>query len=532
MRAIIINLTRLGDLLQTQPVIHALKQEGYQVGLICLTNFAEASSCLKHLDYLYPLPGGKLLSFLDKNWYISLKLFQDWIEHIHNTFPMNRIINLTSHLPAKILAKHLAGTKLTVEGFSIDDYGFGINDSMWAKLLEASTKKRACSPYNLVDLFRKIGHVGHIQACYQLNLPPKQTQKKVCSSFGIQVSLEKSRYVGFQLGASAARRQWPVKNFAALGEKLYSQFGILPILFGTNSEQPLFEEYKQTGAPYINLIGKTTVSELTSILPQIQLLITNDTGTMHLAAGLGVPSLAIFLSTAQPHDTAPYLEDCCCIEPALTCHPCDFNTQCPHDTICRITVSPESIWPIVSYRLTHNIWPQVIPKETTSIARVWLTTRDSYGFLDLYSISGHNNEDQNIWLTVQRHFYRQFIDLIDNIHKKNIYTPLPSYLVTQLSEKFKKQVYSILEQALGLLLIIEQQGKLLNTPHIRQIGKKFLSTVHNFSTLLTKSHQFNALGQLWTISVQEHGDDLIHVIKLSQAFKHLIIAWKNALMPL
>ena len=47
---------------------------------------------------------------------------------------------------------------------------------------------------------------------------------------------------------------------------------------------------------------------LAAVLRQSRLIVTNDTGTMHLAAGLGVPVLALFLATAQPWDTGPYRE--------------------------------------------------------------------------------------------------------------------------------------------------------------------------------------------------------------------------------
>jgi ADP-heptose:LPS heptosyltransferase len=67
MRTLVINLTRFGDLLQTQPVLSGFKAAGHEVGLVCLENFMPASTLLKDVDRAYGLPGAKFLAALDKN---------------------------------------------------------------------------------------------------------------------------------------------------------------------------------------------------------------------------------------------------------------------------------------------------------------------------------------------------------------------------------------------------------------------------------------------------------------------------------
>ena len=62
MRRYVINLTRLGDLLQTQPVIQGLVDQGDQVALVCLENFAGAAALLRGLEHVAALPGAALLA--------------------------------------------------------------------------------------------------------------------------------------------------------------------------------------------------------------------------------------------------------------------------------------------------------------------------------------------------------------------------------------------------------------------------------------------------------------------------------------
>ena len=68
MNVLVINMTRLGDLLQSQPTVAGLKAQGHRVGLACLDNFAPAASLMQGLDGLFPIPGARLLARLDRDW--------------------------------------------------------------------------------------------------------------------------------------------------------------------------------------------------------------------------------------------------------------------------------------------------------------------------------------------------------------------------------------------------------------------------------------------------------------------------------
>ena len=61
---LLLNLTRFGDLLQSQPLIQDLHDSGHRVGLVYLDNFAAALPLLRHVDAAWPLPGAKLMACL------------------------------------------------------------------------------------------------------------------------------------------------------------------------------------------------------------------------------------------------------------------------------------------------------------------------------------------------------------------------------------------------------------------------------------------------------------------------------------
>lgn len=81
-----------------------------------------------------------------------------------------------------------------------------------------------------------------------------------------------------------------------------------------------------------DLVGKTTLAELAAELMRCDLLLTNDTGTMHLAASLGVPVVALFGST-EPDLTGPLGDSHQVLRHHVSCSPC-FLRECPIDFRC------------------------------------------------------------------------------------------------------------------------------------------------------------------------------------------------------
>jgi ADP-heptose:LPS heptosyltransferase len=110
------------------------------------------------------------------------------------------------------------------------------------------------------------------------------------------------------------------------------------VLFGVAGDAAVGGEIsRQLTGRQSNLIGKTTLGELMDRLSECALLLTNDTGTMHLAAALGVPVVAIFGST-EPQLTAPLGPGHRILRHPVECSPCFLRT-CPLDFRCMNAVT-------------------------------------------------------------------------------------------------------------------------------------------------------------------------------------------------
>jgi lipopolysaccharide heptosyltransferase II len=142
-------------------------------------------------------------------------------------------------------------------------------------------------------------------------------------------------------------KRWLPERFAEVAAGISAQRPVQWILFGTPGDAESGAIIEATvGAKCVNRIGKTTLHELITELGECALLLTNDTGTMHLATILGVPVVAVFGST-EPRLTGPLGSDHHVIRHQVECSPC-FLRQCPLDFRCMKAVTVDEVVKSVS----------------------------------------------------------------------------------------------------------------------------------------------------------------------------------------
>ena len=134
-------------------------------------------------------------------------------------------------------------------------------------------------------------------------------------------------------------KRWPAERFAAAMQALHATTPVEWVLFGVAGDAPAGESIAAACPfPVENRIGRTSLDELMDELATCDALLTNDTGTMHLAAFLGVPTVAIFGST-EPDLTAPLGDFHRILRRKVDCSPC-FRRECPIDFRCMTGIEP------------------------------------------------------------------------------------------------------------------------------------------------------------------------------------------------
>lgn len=139
--------------------------------------------------------------------------------------------------------------------------------------------------------------------------------------------------------AYGSAKQWIPDRFAAAAERLRGETGAKVAIVGGLSERPMAEALVASSrVPARVLCGDTTLGELIGVLAQCRLLLTNDSGPMHLAAAQGIPVVAVFGSTDW-RETAPVGAPHRVVREDVECAPCKLR-ECPIDHRCmtRVTV--------------------------------------------------------------------------------------------------------------------------------------------------------------------------------------------------
>jgi lipopolysaccharide heptosyltransferase II len=160
-------------------------------------------------------------------------------------------------------------------------------------------------------------------------------------------------------------KRWLPERFAEAALAIASERPVQWILFGTSADIERGAAIETAlGPSCTNRVGKTTLDELVAELSECALLLTNDTGTMHLATLLGVPVVAVFGST-EPRLTGPLGTGHVVLRHQVECSPC-FLRECPIDFRCMKAVTVEEAVEAVSSLLDNWERPHAHPHRAQS----------------------------------------------------------------------------------------------------------------------------------------------------------------------
>lgn len=225
-----------------------------------------------------------------------------WDNKIRNLLPIalqakkykpELAVILHSHLPYDVLFAVMAGCQYILRNT------FHIIPEWFQKWIIAEHQPPNC--HVVQSKLNIIRHLGIDSADTRMEIPCEIEQ------------LDKDNYhiVGFQMGASTQERRWPVKYFVELAQTLIENDSSLQIkLIGSSRELDLPEDFfvllpEKYHSNIENLVGKTSLPDLLSQIKIMDVLVTGDTGPLHLAITLQCPTVSLF-ATANPKWTGPY----------------------------------------------------------------------------------------------------------------------------------------------------------------------------------------------------------------------------------
>lgn len=149
--------------------------------------------------------------------------------------------------------------------------------------------------------------------------------------------------IGIHPGAAYGEAKcWPVDRYRETARLLLEEFkDAYVVFFGDAASFPLVKQICQgLNERAINLAGATSLRELACIVKECSLVLTNDSGPMHMASALGTPVVALFGST-DANITGPYRNGII-IDKKVECSPC-FKRTCPIDFRCMMKITVKEV---------------------------------------------------------------------------------------------------------------------------------------------------------------------------------------------
>ncbi|MFC1804529.1 glycosyltransferase family 9 protein [Candidatus Omnitrophota bacterium] len=333
-RILIVNPFGIGDVLFTTPLVRALKDNlpGVSIGYWCNERVSGLLGCNTRIDRIFALSRGDLKK---KPALSAAKSFLALVSALKKE-KFDTAFDFSLDHRYGLLTK-LIGVKRRI-GYNYRNRGRFLTEKID---LEGYADKHIIEYY--LDLL-KITDIIAQDRRMELSVP--QDFKSKAKDLLLPARSKSGRLVGILPGAGASWgrdahfKHWPAAKFGQLADCLIKESGAQVVLLGDQSEKQIGEVLiKSSQSEVLNLIGRTSIGELTAVINELDLLITNDGGPLHIAVALGKKTISFFgpvdakVYGPYPADTGRHIV----LKKGLDCSPCYTKfrlRECLRDREC------------------------------------------------------------------------------------------------------------------------------------------------------------------------------------------------------
>lgn len=407
-QVLIINITRMGDLIQMIPLLGRLEEEwpGVKIDLITDNEFAHVATLLPGIREVFAYDFQELMDDSRVKARDVVSLYQD-LAHWANPLLQvgyDRVVNLTFNRRSAFLVKFFGCAD--ERGMTTAHDGIFLVKNSWMKYFLDFHAYRQINRFNIVDLYA-LGGSGP-GSFHPIRLTVTNEQRDWAKRL-LQHSGTPDRWVAVQVGASDPMKAWRPAYYGQLMAHLSKKRNIGFVLIGTKKEKAAVNEAVQAyqlsrgQGPLCETVGKTSIPELIALLQQCQLMVTNDTGPMHMAVGVGTPVLNVSVGHVDFWETGPFGPGHWVVQPDIVCGPCGFDKVCPHHA-CKDHIIPEEIGQLCLHLLDLRDLPNFASK-----IRVYESTIDG-DQLGTFELRAGYEPNLTTWYATywRRFWYEQF----------------------------------------------------------------------------------------------------------------------------
>jgi len=410
-KILLVNITRLGDMLQATPTIAGMKKENpdCEITVLVEKQFEDICKSIPNIDKLIALDLGMIMRALSEEGEGIVEAYE-YVDRLVNELRSKNFdycLNMSSSSYTAILI-NLLGIENT-GGWTADSDGYRVIQSDWAQLFATSVfhLNREFNSLNLVDIFRCSADVDEHPKHLLMHVEEEATI--YCEEMLDKAGFTNSGpLVCIQAGASQTKRQWATGNFVKLIRELTEKYNARVVLSGARNELNIIEpiEARCNSSNVFVAAGKTNIPQLAALLKLSDVLITGDTGPMHVSVAVGTPVVSLFLASAYCFETGPYSEGNIVIQPVISCGPCNPNKYCSQ-TDCHEHIEPELVARLTALRLEKDFTELPPDIAQNSKAMIYRSYFDEMGFCDLKPL---NNKEHDRWAKIRKAYRKLWLD--------------------------------------------------------------------------------------------------------------------------
>ena len=330
MNILIIKLSAIGDVIHALPVSYAIK-ETYPEARLTWAVEPPARELLVDNPYI-----DDILVFEKKKFKTSLRGFWE------NFGPLRQKLK-GGHFDISLDLQGL-GKSAALAYFSGASRRYGTADmregSGWISKSVHGPNARGHIVERYLDVARAIGcRVERVMFPVAIAAADQETARQRLVQAGVP---EGRAYAVLAMGANWPNKRWPVRDYAALADWLFER-RVIPVFVGGGllDEHLIDDIIRLALVPPMNLVGQTTLKQLAAVIAGASIVIGGDTGPVHLAAGLGVPTVML-MGPTDANRNGPYGQIENAIEVNRPCRYC-WKRACPKGLDCLAAIHPPEV---------------------------------------------------------------------------------------------------------------------------------------------------------------------------------------------
>ena len=349
MNILVIRTHRFGDILQSTPMLQGLREKfpGGKISFLTGSDMVDLVSSNPDVDEVFSIPEKEYRWFLKNRPERYPGIYNELYDLLSKLRQRNfQLIVNRQHEFGAMVAWLIGGAGEIRGGAFSPEQGFVFTDDASQELFETIRTDRSCNRRNLVDWSCRIAGVtpgcGNMVFCV-----PEMARSDARYILSQEGAEDDDSLVAVQMGAARSFRQWGPENYAHVIRWLIRDRNKRVVLLGSEDEKGLAETVGRClgseNSGVMDLTGKTDLDTLGGVLERCQYLITGDTGTMHMAAAVGTPVLALFYGTAYPWETGPYGTGHLVLYADEPCSPCLVPEECTCGHRCLKAITPRHV---------------------------------------------------------------------------------------------------------------------------------------------------------------------------------------------